>query len=78
MFEYKSKTQSKVIPKAFISSVLIFFSRFIVKHGLNSLWDLTDNVQSEILNNLLEKEGDKICFIEKGDPFKKITIVGMT
>jgi hypothetical protein len=60
MFEYKSKTKSKVIPKAFISSVLVFFSRLIIKHDVETLWSLTDTIQKDILNNLLEKEGDKI------------------
>lgn len=78
MFEYKQKTKSKVIPVSFISSVLIFFTRLIMKHDVNTLWQLTDLIQKDILNNLLEKEGDKIGCIQKGDPYKKLCIVGIT
>lgn len=78
MFEYKQKTKSKVIPKSFISAVMIFFARLVMKHDVNTLWQLTDVIQQDILNNLLEKEGDKIGCVEKGDPYKKVCIVGIT
>ncbi len=69
MFEYKQKTKSKVIPRAFVKGALIFFARVVAKFGVDALFDLTDQVQGGILNNFFEKEGEKLSVMEKSDPY---------
>jgi hypothetical protein len=75
MFDYKNKTQSKIIPQAFIGSVHVFFARYMMKFDGSGVWDLTDTVQQDILNNLFEKEGDGIGHIKATDPHRRHVII---
>ena len=66
MFQYKTKTRSKMIPKKFVEAVFVFFSRYMIEYSIDTLWNVTDEVQDNILNNLLEKEADCIGNILAG------------
>ena len=76
MFQYKTKTRLKKIPPGFLKSVFIFIGRFTLTHGPQTLFDLFDEVQKDILLNFFEKEAFFIGKIGKSEIYRRHVIAG--
>lgn len=78
MIQYKTASRAKIIPKKFIQSAHSFFARYVLKNGVQSLYDLTEAVQPGIFNNLMEQEGDRCSYTLNHDPYRTHIIAGLT
>lgn len=71
MFSYKTKTKMKKIPDVFLKSVFVFMARFVLRHGVQPLFDLTDMIQQNIIFNFFEKEGLCISRIGRNEVYRR-------
>lgn len=76
MFWYKEKSQAHLVPQTFVTSVLIFMSRYILTYKSSELVQLIDSTKQNLIFNFLDKYGYYIGKIGTNNPYRRHVLVG--
>lgn len=75
---YRNYTRDKLIPITITKAMHACFSTFMINHGVTTLIEACDSIQSGILNMVLTSEGDKIKHVIAPERDRKYAIVAYT